>query len=115
MEGWVANLLRTYIQIDRIADELAYWSSLDSKAQVDFLLRRKDEWIAIEVKSASRVDRTDLQGLRAIAELPNVRRRIVVARVDARQLTPEGIEILPVEQFHRELELKTLFPSTQIR
>ncbi len=45
-----------------------------------------------------------------IADLPNVRRGIVVARVDARQLTPEGIEILPVEQFHQELELKTLFP-----
>ncbi len=49
------------------------------------------------------------RGLRAVADLPGLKRRIVVYLGERRQQTQDGIQILPLRQFLRLLEEGTLF------
>ncbi len=86
-------------------DEIAYWAPAESRnTEVDFLLRRGKRFIAIEVK-ATRRWRADLaKGLRAIADLKGVERRIVVY-MGNQVLRPEpGIEVLPHAKFMAEVQ-----------
>jgi predicted AAA+ superfamily ATPase len=103
-EGWVAQLLRAYNDYRGLYDAIGYWSPAEAKqTEVDFVLQRGTERIAIEVKSSSRVAPRDLGGLRAIAELEGVRRRVVVytGRTERRH---DGIEIWPLTTFLQRLD-----------
>ena len=51
--------------------------------------------LAIEVKSASRYHTGHLKGLRAIAELPGVVRRVLVYAGERSFRTEDGIDIWP--------------------
>jgi hypothetical protein len=51
--------------------------------------------MAIEVKSGRRVDDGELRGLREIAGLPGLRRRLVVFRGDRAQTISDLIEVVP--------------------
>ncbi len=105
LEGWVHTLLRTYMAERELADEIAYWAPASSKGlEVDFLLRRGAELCALEVKAARRVHPGDMAGLRAIGELPGLRRRILVHRGDRPTRTEDGIDALPVETFLEALD-----------
>ncbi len=74
------------------------------------MLRRGKEFLAIEVKSSRAEAPSDLAGLRAIAELPGLVRRVVVCRAERKRITEDGIEILPVAELLAELERGTLWP-----
>jgi len=84
---------------------MAYWAPAEAQqTEVDFLLRRGRRYIAIEVKAARRWRPEMAKGLRAIAALPGVERRIVVYQ-GSQVLRPDpGIEVLPVTQFIAALE-----------
>lgn len=103
-EGWVAQLLRAYIDYRGLCDELAYWAPTESRGtEVDFLLRRGRRFLAIEVKAARRWKPEFARGLRAVADLPGLTRRLVVY-LGAERLRPEkGIEVLPLATFLDEL------------
>ena len=110
-EGWVASLLRAYRDYRGLFDDWGYWAAgKGSSVEVDFVLRQSGDLVAVEVRAGQKVFEADLRGLRAMAELPGVRRRLVVCRGERRQKTPDGIEILPAASFHAELALGTLFP-----
>ena len=110
-EGWVASLLRAYRDYRGLFDDWGYWAAgKGSSVEVDFVLRRAGDLVALEVKAGQKVFEADLRGLRAIAALPRMRRRLVVCRGERRQKTADGIEILPVAAFLGELERGTLLP-----
>jgi len=110
-EGWVASLLRAYRDYRGLFDDWGYWAAgKGSSVEVDFVLRQSGDLVAVEVRAGQKVFEADLRGLRAMAELPGVRRRLVVCRGERRQKTADGIEILPAAAFHAELALGTLFP-----
>lgn len=109
-EGWVAGVLRAYRDYRGLFDDWGYWApGKGSGLEVDFILRRGDELVALEVRSGPKVFEADLRGLRAVTDLAGVRRRLVVCRSERRQKTADGIEILPVRAFLGELEESTLF------
>jgi predicted AAA+ superfamily ATPase len=111
LEGWVFTLLRAYAQERELYDEIFYWAPAQARhLEVDFLLRRGNELLALEVKSASRFSRSWIAGLKAIGKLDDVVRRIVVYRGGERLKTSEGIEVWPVETFLRRLERNRLWP-----
>lgn len=111
LEGWVHTLLRTYMAERELAEEVAYWAPAEStKLEVDFVLRRGSELCAIEVKSARRIHPGQLGGLRAIADLPGLRRRILVHRGGRPTRTEDGIEEWPVETFLEALDEDRLWP-----
>jgi len=71
---------------------------------VDFLLQRGRELIAIEVKATSRPQAADFAGLKAVAELPQVSRRVLVHTGQRAFTTDDGVEALPVTDFVRLVE-----------
>lgn len=111
LEGWVQTVLRTYMAERELAEEIAYWASAGSKRlEVDFLLRRGEDLCALEVKAARRVHPGDLAGLRAIGELPQLRRRILVHCGERPTKSEDGIDVWPVESFLEALETDRLWP-----
>ncbi len=104
-EGLMAQLLRTYKDYRGLCEDIYYWSSLGSKqTEVDFLLKRGEELIAIEAKAKNDVSSQDYKGLKAIGELPGVKRRIVVYLGKTIRKTQEGIEIWPFDFFCQNLK-----------
>lgn len=111
LEGWVHTLLRTYMAERELAEEIAYWAPAASKGiEVDFLLRRGSELCALEVKASRRVHPGDLAGLRAVAELPGLRRRVLVHRGERPTRSEDGIDAWPVETLLEALEGDSLWP-----
>jgi predicted AAA+ superfamily ATPase len=99
-EGLVAQVLRAYRDYRKLFDELYYWAPADSAAtEVDFLLQRGTEFLAVEVKSGKQFDKTWCRGLRAIADLPGLRRRLVVYPEGPVLRTEDGIEVVPFPHF----------------
>jgi len=109
-EGWVASLLRAYRDYRRLFDDWFYWSSPGGRrVEVDFLLRRGEDFAAIEVKAGKLLHENDFRGLRALASLPGLVRRLAVYRGQRAGITRDGIEILPVADFLRDVEQGSLF------
>ncbi len=110
-EGWIANLLRIHNDYDGVFDEWYYWApSGAARTEVDFLLRRGREWLALEAKSATRPGPDELRGLRALEDLKGLRRRVLVQRGPRPQRTADGIEIWPVTTFLEALAHRRLWP-----
>ena len=111
LEGWVLHLLRAHGEEHDLYDDLRYWAPHPAnRTEVDFLLRRGTEFAAIEVKSRPRYHTGLLAGLRAVAELPGLVRRVLVYG-DARSFrTQDGIDVWSTERLHRALGEDTLWP-----
>lgn len=110
-EGWILTVLRAHNEGTRLFDEISYWSPAQARqTEVDFLLRRGKEYLAIEVKTHARFATTQLAGLRAIADLPRVVRRVLVYLGDRQLRTEEGVEVWPLEFFLETIQLERLWP-----
>ena len=110
-EGWVLTLLRAYAAERELYDDIHYWSPTQARrTEVDFLLSRGAELLALEVKSSRRFSRSWLSGLKAIGELDRVVRRVIVYLGSERLRTDEGIEVWPLELFLEQLEAGSLWP-----
>ena len=111
LEGWVLTLLRAYAEEHELYHEIAYWSPLQAKQlEVDFLLKRGHDLLAIEVKSQSRYSTAMLSGLRAIGELPRVARRILVYGGSRSLRTSDAIDVWPLRRLLQSLEQGKLWP-----
>ncbi len=102
-EGWIANLLRAYGEpgcgVGHQYDALFYWAPLQVDTEVDFLIQRRGQFTAVEVKAKESLSNSDLSGLRAIADLKGLDRRVLVHLGQRPQRTDDGIDLLPVTQF----------------
>jgi len=108
LEGWVATLLRAYgdpeTGLGSRYDGVFYWAPAEGAREVDFLLRRRKKLVAVEVKAKRTLASRDFAGLRAVAELPGMERRLVVFLGDRPFRTEDGIDALPVPAFVAALE-----------
>ncbi|MBI4583677.1 MAG: ATP-binding protein [Planctomycetes bacterium] len=104
LEGWVAHLLRTYGALREIFDEWYYWAPADSpRIEVDFLLKKNGELLAIEVKSSKTLDSSDFAGLKAIESLKGLKKRILLYGGERQLKTSEGVEVWPMALFQQRL------------
>lgn len=112
LEGWVYMLLKAYGDpgsgLGLRHDGLFYWAPAEGGTEVDFIVRRGKEAVAIDVKASRQLVSRDFRGLRAIADLGGLKRRVVVFLGDRPFVTNEGIEALPVAEFVRELETRRI-------
>ena len=100
----IASVLRASRDYGGLFDEWFYWApGKESRTEVDFLLRRGKALVAVEVKASRQVPDNSLRGLRAVAEVPGLRRQVVCLGARPMQ-TEDGIEILPLEHFLHEVE-----------
>lgn len=110
-EGWIAGLLRSYRDYRELFENWYYWAPAEAaRTEVDFLLNRGREWLAIEAKTVTGVSDEALRGLRAVDGLKGLVRRILVLPSGRRLLTRDGIDVLPVDQFLRGLDEGSLWP-----
>ncbi|MBI3657194.1 MAG: ATP-binding protein [Acidobacteria bacterium] len=111
LEGWIFTLLKTYNEIYELHDELYYWGPSEAReTEVDFLLQRNQKFLAIEVKSNPKYSTSYITGLRAIAPLKGLQRRVLIYTGHKKLLSADGIEIWPVESFVHALEEDSLWP-----
>jgi len=97
LEGWILTVLRAHNQRAEIFDEVAYWAPAEARqTEVDFLLRRGREHLAIEIKAQARFAPAQLSGLRAIAGLPRLARRVLVYLGDRPLKTEDRIDVWPL-------------------
>lgn len=114
LEGFVHTLLITYMAERDLAHQIAYWSPAGTRqTEVDFLLSRdtgrNTEHCALEIKASARVQSQHLAGLRAIASLPDIRRRVLVHQGERRGMTEDGIELWPIATLLEALRADSLW------
>ena len=98
LEGWILTVLRAHNDGSDLFEEISYWAPAQARhTEVDFLLRRGREFLALEVKAQTRFSTSQLSGLRAIADLPRLVRRVLVYLGDRRLKTEDGIEVWPLD------------------
>ncbi len=98
-EGLVAQLLRAYRDYAGICDEISYWSAGGRETEVDFVLARGTQRIAIDVKSGRQFHEPWCRGLRAIAPLDGLVRRLIVYPEGPPMRTEDGIEVTSFARF----------------
>ena len=103
-ESWVLHELSSYADAMRREAEISYWRTRTG-LEVDFVV---DGVVAIETKTTRNADKSDLRGLRAIADEGDFRRRILVCDEPLQRVSDE-IEILPWRVFVEELWGGNLF------
>jgi predicted AAA+ superfamily ATPase len=104
-------LLRFYRERGELCDHIAYWAPAETlRTEVDFVLRRGRELVAVEIKTSKALRPADVVGLRAIAELKGLKRRVLVFQGPRPLVTRDGIDVLPFTDFTRELAEGSLFP-----
>ena len=109
-EGIVAQLLRAYKDYRGICDDIYYWATSGrSTMEVDFILVRGSDLIAIEAKSGNTFADAWCKGLRAIGPLEGLRRRIVVYPRGPVMRTKDGIDVLPFKHFADEIAADALW------
>jgi predicted AAA+ superfamily ATPase len=99
-EHFLLNEVRACLAYTGRERLLAYWRT-HSGFEVDLIVGDMD--VALEFKSGREVRDADLRGLRALAEDQQPRRSLVVARVEQRRRTVDGIEIVPWREFCEEM------------
>ena len=99
LESWVLTTLRAHAEARELYDEIRYWSPHQADTEVDFLLRRGRELLAIEVKATDRYHTGLLKGLRALDALPRLKRRVLVYTGSRSFRSGDGIEVWPVRRF----------------
>jgi predicted AAA+ superfamily ATPase len=115
-EGLIAQWLRAYQGYGRFAyDALYYWAVTGSQqSEVDFLIARGSEYWAIEVKATERLRDEHFKGLRAIADLKGLSRRVLVYLGDTVLQTDDGIEVWTVARLLAELEGSNLSRRSEV-
>lgn len=109
-EGMVAQLLRAYRDYRGICDDLYYWAtSGNSGIEVDFILMRGADLIAVEAKSGSIFMESWCKGLRAVLPIEGLKRRIVVYPSGPSMKTWDGIDVLPFKAFADSLAADVLW------
>jgi len=111
LEGWIFTVLRAHNEQSSLFEEISYWAPVQARqTEVDFLLRRGREYLALEVKAQSRFAHTQLSGLQAIADLPRLARRVLVYLGDRRLRTEDGIEVWPLRALLDAVARDRLWP-----
>ena len=109
-EGMVAQLLRAYKDYRGICEEMYYWAATGQPGtEVDFLLLRGSDLIAIEAKSGTTFNEGWCKGLRAVAKLKGLRRRIIVYPRGPILRTEDGIDVFPLQHFADLLSVNEIF------
>ena len=100
LEHFIVLECRAWLSYNRRDDLPLTFCRTHSRHEVDVLI---GDDIAIEVKGSETVGDHRLTGIRALAEEGMLRRKIVVSMESMARRTDDGIEILPVEEFLRQL------------
>ena len=110
LESWVITTLCAHAETQDLYDRIFYWAPHRTDVEVDVLLQRGRELLAIEVKATGRYHTGLLKGLRALDELPRLVRRVLVYMGRRSFRSADGIEIWPARRFASMVAAGKLWP-----
>lgn len=99
LEGYVFQLIRHEIENTRKYQNIYYWSPAEAKTEVDFLIENEHGYTAIEVKATERLRPDHFNGLRTVAGMKGLNKRIIVYLGTEKRKTEDGIIVLPIYDF----------------
>jgi predicted AAA+ superfamily ATPase len=99
LEHMVFLELQAYIDYNRLKSKLTFWRTY-TNLEVDFIVGSS---LAIEVKATIHVKDTDLAPLRALKSELKSAQCIVVSKEAVERTMPDGIRIIPIEIFLKNL------------
>ncbi len=103
-EGFIAQTLKAYRELGRLdCDQISYWSAGKNSVEVDFVIQRGKELIGIEAKSGTDPEKRWFAGLQALKESVKLKRSILVYAGKRKYKHASGVEVLPVQDFMREI------------
>ena len=104
-EGFIAQALKAYRELGRLdCDQISYWSAGKNSVEVDFVIQRGKELIGVEAKSGTDPEKKWFAGLLALKDGVKLKRSILVYAGKRRYKHVSGVEVLPVQDFMREIE-----------
>jgi len=104
-EGFIAQLLKSYRELGRLdCDQVSYWSAGKNSIEVDFVLERGKEIIGIEAKSGTEPDNKWFAGFSALKDTGKLKRAILVYMGKRKYNHGSGVEVLPVQDFIKEID-----------
>lgn len=104
-EGLIAQIIRSENQLGRLSyDQVSYWSAGKNSIEVDFLLERGKEIIAIEAKSGTEPNNKWFSGLTALKETGRLKRAIIVYMGKRKYKHSSGVEVMPFHDFVHALD-----------
>ena len=110
LESWVLTTLRAHAEAQDLYEHLWYWAPYQSAVEVDLLLQRGRELLAVEVKAAARYHTGLLRGLRAVGTLPGLVRRVLVYTGPRAFRSGDGIDVWPAARFAADAADGRLWP-----
>ena len=110
LESWVITTLCAHAETQELYDRIFYWAPHRTDSEVDVLLQRGRELLAIEVKATGRYHTGLLKGLRALDALPRLVRRVLVYTGRRSFRSADGIEIWPARRFASMVAAGKLWP-----
>ncbi len=102
--------LRAHAEVRDPYDQFWYWAPYQTAIEVDLLLQRGKELLAVEVKAASRYHASLLKGLHAIEALPGLVRRVLVYTGRRHFRSSDGIDVWPAPRFAAATAAGSLWP-----
>lgn len=91
-------------------EQIGYWSPHQTRTEVDFVLRRGRELLAVEVKAASRYHTGLLGGLRALGDRLEVARRVLVHTGARPFRSDDRIDVWPAHRFASAVAAGDIWP-----
>lgn len=110
LEGWVLSTLQAHNDYQNLYDEIAYWPSAKPLVKVEFLLTRGREHLAVAVEDVGEYSTEAFKGLRSIARLSGLTRRVAVYTGSETIATEDGIDVWPMATFGAALASDSLWP-----
>ncbi len=108
-EGMVAQLLRAYKDYRGLFEDLHYWApSGNSATEVNFILTRGPDLIAIDAKSGTTFRDSWCRGLRVLTPMEGLKRRIIVYPYGPTLKTDDGIDVLSFQELANQLAADTV-------
>ena len=97
LETLVLQDLLAVNEYHRLGYQIFYWRTVHG-TEVDFVLLGEKKLLAIEVKHASKIDKSDLKGLKSFAkDYPEA--ELICLYLGDRQQLIEGIRVIPAAEF----------------
>ncbi|MBI1883554.1 MAG: ATP-binding protein [Chlamydiae bacterium] len=104
-EGFIAQTLKAYRELGRLdCDQISYWSAGKNSVEVDFVIERGRELIGIEAKSGTDPEKKWFAGLSALEDSVKLKRSILVYTGKRKYKHDSGVEVLPLQDFMKEVE-----------
>jgi len=102
LETWIVCEVRAYMELFRIKGSLAYWRTT-SGSEVDLVWWYGEKIILIEIKSAKKIRKDHLKGIKSFRDSTSKPVRAILVNLGTESLLVDDVEVLPALTFLRKL------------